>query len=348
MKENEVVDEEDEIAQIPSPEVDNVDDENDEDYNEMEENDVKDNSDDDNNEDYNEIEESDVKEDIEEIVKNHLLHRKIAQNDSTQTNNHEDIEEIVKKYLLHSKIVKEVIVGDNDKTHEVHLINMMSMLSQEHVLGYVLDHKFFEEFDKKTSTNDLDEWKFLLSREIAKIPSHLPKNKVNCDKMIHIKNDHEETVDIDNNEDIMFLYQDLALRQKCSRLSSSKTNAHLHFKFTKPNSYSPQVYRRIVKKYFIKKFNKYYPSENSTQKEMYNFVQCFVFDLRLAMHCIFTQKEELFIQSLDLLSGLDKISQLFILGNKSNWKKWKIENEFYNFYNFSMFKKELLMTIHSL
>ena len=395
MEDNEV----DEIAQITSPEVDNLDDENEEDDNEMEQNDVKDNGYDDNHEDYNEMEENDeneeedyymedneVKEnevlseeneiaqndstqtnnleDISEIVKKHLLNRKIdnevkdnevlneeneiAQNDSTQTNNHEDISEIVKKHLLNRKIVKEVIVGDNDQTHEVHLINMMSMFSQEHVGGYVLDDNFFEEFDKKTSTNDLDEWKFLLSREIAKIPSHLPKNKVNCDKMIHIKNDHEETVDIDNNEDIMFLYQDLSLRQKCPTLSSSKTNPHLHFKFTKPNSYSPKVYRRIVKKYFIKKFKKYYPSENSTQKEMYNFVQCFVFDLRLAMHFIFTQKEELFIQSFDLLSGLDKISQLFILGNKSNWKKWKIENEFYNFYNFSIFKKELFITINSL
>ena len=363
VKENEVVDEEDEIAQIPSPEVDNVDDENDEDYNEMEENDVKDNSDDDNNEDYNEIEESDVKEDIEEIVKNHLLHRKIAQNDSTQTNNHEDIEEIVKKYLLHSKIVKEVIVGDNDKTHEVHLINMMSMLSQEHVLGYVLDHKFFEEFDKKTSTNDLDEWKFLLSREItshqnknkvnvlrniAQIPSDLPKNKVNCDKMIHIKNDHQEIVEIDTNQDTMFLYQDLYLGKQCPRMSSSKSKGHSHFKFTKPNSYSPKGYRRIVKKYFIKKFKKYYPSEKSTQKEMFNFVQCFVFDIRLAMHCLFTQKEEFFIESLDLFFALDKMSKLFLLSNKANWKKWKIENEFYNFYNFFMFKKELFIIINSL
>ena len=98
-------------------------------------------------------------------------------------------------------------------------------------------------------------------RNIAQIPSDLPKNKVNSDKMIHIKNDHEESVEIDTNQDIMFLYQDLYLGQKCPRLSSSKTNPHLHFKFTKPNSYSPQVYRRIVKKYFIKKFNKYYPSE---------------------------------------------------------------------------------------
>ena len=364
VKDNEVVDEEDEIAQIPSPEVDNVDDENDEDYNEMEENDVKDNSDDDNNEDYNEIEESDVKEDIEEIVKNHLLHRsKIAQNDSTQTNNHEDIEEIVKKFLLHSKIVKEVIVGDNDKTHEVHLINMMSMLSQEHVLGYVLDHKFFEEFDKKTSTNDLDEWKFLLSREItshqnknkvnvlrniAQIPSDLPKNKVNCDKMIHIKNDHQEIVEIDTNQDTMFLYQDLYLGKQCPRMSSSKSKGHSHFKFTKPNSYSPKGYRRIVKKYFIKKFKKYYPSEKSTQKEMFNFVQCFVFDIRLAMHCLLFQKEELFIESLDLFFALDKMSKLFLLSNKANWKKWKIENEFYNFYNFFMFKKELFIIINSL
>ena len=348
--------EEDEIAQITSPEVDNLDDENEEDDNEMEQNDVKDNGYDDNHEDYNEMEENDENEEEDyymednEVKENEVLNEEneIAQNDSTQTNNHEDISEIVKKHLLNRKIVKEVIVGDNDQTHEVHLINMMSMFSQEHVGVYVLDDNFFEEFDKKTSTNDLDEWKFLLSREIAKIPSHLPKNKVNCDKMIHIKNDHEETVDIDNNEDIMFLYQDLSLRQKCPTLSSSKTNPHLHFKFTKPNSYSPKVYRRIVKKYFIKKFKKYYPSENSTQKEMYNFVQCFVFDLRLAMHFIFTQKEELFIQSFDLLSGLDKISQLFILGNKSNWKKWKIENEFYNFYNFSIFKKELFITINSL
>ena len=234
---------------------------------------------------------------------------------------------------------------------------MMSMFSQEHVLGYVLDDNFFEEFEKKTSTNDFDEWKFLLSREIAshlvlrnipQIPSHLPKNKVNCDKMIHIKNDHEEIVEIDNNQDIMFLYQDLYLGKQCPRMSSSKSNRHSHFNFTKPNSYSPKVYRRIVKKYFIKKFNKYYPSEKSTQKEMFHFVQCFVFDIRLAMHCIFTQKEELFIQSLDLLYALDKMSKLFILGNKANWKKWKLENEFYKFSNFFNFKNELLMTIHSL
>ena len=229
----------------------------------------------------------------------------IAQNHSTQPNHHEEIDDIVRNFLLHRKIVKEGIVGDNDQSHQVHLSNMMSMLSQ-------------------------------------------PKNKVNVEKMIPINNDKDDILDIDNNQDIMFLYQDLYLGQKCPRLSSSKSNPHLHFKFTKPNSYSPEVYRRIVKKYFIKKFNKYYPSENSTQSQMYNFVQCFVFDIRLAMHCIFTQKEELFIQSLDLLSGLDKISQLFLLGNKSNWKKWKIENEFYNFYNFSMFKKELFMTINSL
>ena len=349
VKDNVVEDEEDEIVQIDSLQVDNIGDENDEDDNETEDNEVKD----------NEVEDHEVEAEFyaEEIRKDRHLFKstlvrsvlnEIAQNDSTQTNNREDILDIVKKHLLDRKIVKEVIIGDNDETHQVHLINMMSMFSQEHVGVYVLDDNFFEEFDKKTSTNDLDEWKFLLSREIAKIPSHLPKNKVNCDKMIHIKNDHEETVDIDNNEDIMFLYQDLSLRQKCPTLSSSKTNPHLHFKFTKPNSYSPKVYRRIVKKYFIKKFNKYYPSEKSTQKEMFHFVQCFVFDIRLAMHCIFTQKEELFIQSLDLLSGLDKISKLFILGNKSNWKKWKIENEFYNFYNFSIFKNELFMTIHSL
>ena len=166
--------------------------------------------------------------------------------------------------------------------------------------------------------------------------------------MIHIKNDDEEIVEIDTNQDIMFLYQDLYLRKQCPRMSSSKSNGHSHFKFTKHNSYSPKVYRRIVKKYFIKKFNKYYPSQKSTEKEKFNFVQCFVFDIRLAMHFIFTQKEEVFIESLDLLFALDKMSKLFILGNKANWKKWKLENEFYYVSNFFNFKKELSIKINSL
>ena len=131
-------------------------------------------------------------------------------------------------------------------------------------------------------------------------------------------------------------------------MSSSKRNPHSHFKFPKNNSYSPKVYRTIVKKYFIKKFKKYFPSEKSTQKEMFNFVQCFVFDLRLAMHFIFSQKEEVFIEWFDILSALLEMNKLFILGNRSNWKKWKIENEFYNFYNFFMFKKELFNIINRL
>ena len=331
----------DEIAQMPSHQVDNGDDENQEDDNEMEDNEVKDNEVDDEDVDIAQIpslQVDNVDDENDEDSDNEM------DDENDDDDNEMDIVEIVRNALLHRKIVKEGTVGDNDQSL---LSREIAKIPSHQPKNKVNVEKMIPINNHKDDILDIVK-KHLLLRNISQIPSHQPQNKVNGDKMIGINKDHDDIVDIDNNQDIMFLYQDLDLGQKCPRLSSSKSNPHLHFKFTKPNSYSPEVYRRIVKKYFLKKFNKYYPSENSTQSEMYNFVQCFVFDIRLAMHCIFTQKQELFIQLFDLLSALDKISQLFLLGNKSNWKKWKIENEFYNFYNFSMFKKELLLKINSL
>ena len=226
---------------------------------------------------------------------------------------------------------------DNDLSHEAYLINMMSMWTEDDVVGDFLDDSLDERFEKKNDyrfekkTYYLWEDCKVLSREIGQIG---------------INNDEEEYYD---NDDIRVLYQSINIRQNCSRLESATNDGHFHLIFSNPKTYSPQEYKIILKDFFLKKIEQYFPSKKCTPSEQDKFVQCFGFDINLAQHNIFTQKDEMFDQSVDILLALDNIHQLFLLGNKANWEN---DFEFYTsspmYNNCSKFKKELINRINQL
>ena len=121
-----------------------------------------------------------------------------------------------------------------------------------------------------------------------------------------------------------------------------------HFILPDPDWYSPTRFKTYLRLHLLERINKKYPCKSSTWTTKFNYVQCMMFDILLAMDFVSNLDVPKLTASMDLLSDIEHISDLFMYANPNNWYN---PAEFYDnpiYHDYKMFKEELIKRIQNL